>query len=86
MDLQKTEATNKYASCLNGLALGFPAPIHKKTLQLVKHLMEEVVPFFKVLDALLSDKGVLQGVCKFESWTWQPTTHSAMVWHNLIYI
>ena len=73
MDLPKTERGNKYVvvfqDFLSKWPLVFPVP-DQKAQRLARLLVEEVVPFFGVPEALLSDRGtnllshLMQDVCK----------------------
>ena len=73
MDLPKTEAGNKHVvvfqDFLSKYPLVFPVP-DQKSLRIARLLVEEVVPFFGVPEALLSDRGtnllshLMQDVCE----------------------
>ena len=73
MELPKTSKSNKYVIVFQDFAtkwpLVFPAP-DQLTIRIVKLLTEQIVPFFGVPDALLSDRGtnllshLMLDVCK----------------------
>ena len=60
MELPKTEKGNRYVLVMQDFLTKWPLVfpmVDQKTTRIVRLLVEEVIPLFKVPEALLSDRG-----------------------------